>query len=424
VLYLSALPDSRVICRHANDHAQTDDWKEIEPESADAVRMLCPSWFSCWMLSPAGLRPVADDGLVVETNLSRVEQFGTERVRHWRSWTWKQWVPGILHAERLPNGQTLVGGMGRVAEIDGAGRGVWSASFEDQAQRVRPCLNRVRLGFDAPRAEVDLGAEPADWLQGLKSKDAAVRKRSADAIRQFGPWAMEASYPSLTPLTKDTDEAVRDAAGGTLAQLSPVIPPELLRAMRANDRSGQDAALQIYDGRRPSRVVKTLIGLLKDDDPHMRWWAANLLSGQDREAEKIIPALIEAVRSTKDTEARQMASHTLGQFGKDAKAAIPALLDCVRKEPEQKKSGWSMLALGEIDPLDERVFPVLIEAAQENEPNDFAVDALGKCRSRAKDVVPALLKLLEIKDRHGSPEMLYAFRLGVIRAYPVNPIRL
>jgi hypothetical protein len=231
-------------------------------------------------LDANSLRLAADEKfgngrLVVERGAGCVEKYAAiKRLSSWNRWEWKQWMPGALLTVALPNAHTLIGGMGRVAEIDGNGRAVWSTSFPYQSQQVRPCLHRVRLGFDAQRTEVELGAHPTDWLQGLASKESSVRRRSAAAIRHFDPWAIEAALPSVTTLENDPDETVRVAAKNTSEQLNPDVDPMLLKAMRdKNTRVQQDAALKLYDGRLPSKVVETLIGLLRDEDPNMRWWA-------------------------------------------------------------------------------------------------------------------------------------------------------
>jgi PBS lyase HEAT-like repeat len=137
-----------------------------------------------------------------------------------------------------------------------------------------------------------------------------------------------------------------------------------------------------------------------------------MLSGADQRADKIVPALIAVVRDDPDVKVKQQASWSLGRFGKKAKVAIPVLLDHFKKNPESIKSGWSVLALGEIDPLDERVFPVLIEAIQKKESDSFVVGALFNCQPRAKEIVPVLLNATQTKEFNAKPDVGIIVLLG------------
>ena len=230
-----------------------------------------------------------------------------------------------------------------------------------------------------------------------------MRRHTVDAIVQAGRWATEASYPTLTHLLKDSDEAVRDAAQRTLNDLKPDIPAEMLKALRDKDFKVQcNADEHLYLVRcRPSRMGEIMMDLLKDENPKTRWLAARALGHRDRDQERSIAALVAAARDDDNTEVRQIAVRTLMDYGKQAKAAIPMLLESLKKDPKNRQ--WTEMALGAIDPLDERVFPVLMEAAQ-TEGDWAAVNGLARCHSRAKEVVPVLIKLLQVGNRTGKPE--------------------
>ncbi len=300
-----------------------------------------------------------------------------------------------------------------MVEIDGAGRAVWSASFEDQAQHVRPCLNRVRLGFDSPRVELDLAAKPSAWLQGLTSKQSAVRRRTAEAIAALERWGGEAA-PTLVPLLKDPDETVRETARRTIAQICPVIPESSRKALKDKDvkvrseatthnflepRPLQDVEADARKGLLKDEFFSFWMGQLKDDDPDLRWDAANHLGNEDLHTREVVPALIAATRDS-SAKVRAVATHALGRFGSDARPAIPALLTCLKDEDAQTR-GWAAMALGEIDPQDERVFPVLIEEVQKKDPCWWLASALGRCRSKANIVVPLMVNILDAARRGG-----------------------
>ena len=156
------------------------------------------------------------------------------------------------------------------------------------------------------------------------------------------------------------------------------------------------------------------MGLLKDDDPDLRWDGANSLGGDDLHPREAMSALIEATHDS-NAKVRAVAANGLGRFGSDGKLAIPTLLACLKDGDAQVR--WStVMALGEIDPLDERVFPVLIEAVQESADYRFAARALGRCNARAKEAAPVLLKALNAKDLRMTPNQVEGMRSEALYA--------
>ena len=212
-MYHMLPPNTRMMARRLNTTSHTQEWAEVEPGSDYYCKTEVVPWFACYTLNAEGLTAVTDERLVVERGTGRVERFGDEPRRVWNPWSWKLRMPGAAEAVKLPTGLVLACGIGRVVEIDSEGRAVWSASFEEQAQHVRPCLNRVRLGFDMPRPPQDSAADRSAWLHGLSSKDASTRRRTARAIGKLERWGQEAG-PELIPLLKESDPGVREAARG------------------------------------------------------------------------------------------------------------------------------------------------------------------------------------------------------------------
>jgi HEAT repeat protein len=412
------LADTRLLLRQLNDKSHSVEWLEVYAKSSSAFGVMteAPEWASYYLLRPGGLERMADigDGLEIEQqHLSWVERPVRVHNGLWLPSVWARWIPGVFRAANLPNGEFLVGGIGRAVELAPDGRPVWSSSFEDQAQRVRPCLNRLRLGFDAPRTELDLTANPADWLQGLQSKSATVRRRTADAIRQFALVAVEAAASSLKPLLMDSDEAVRDAARRTLGRLSSDVPPEWTSALKdKNPRGWEEVRKLLIEPYSPSKKFETLLCLLKDKDAHVRLEALVNLRSANPFTEKVVSADIAALRDD-DAHIRHQAALFLGVRGRPASSAIPALLTGL-KDSNARVRGRCAWSLGFIDPADKRVVPALIEAVQAKEMNWHALEALGYCGSHAKEAVPMLLKMLKAKDLKGTQEAKDNLRASIV----------
>ena len=68
------------------------------------------------------------------------------------------------------------------------------------------------------------------------------------------------------------------------------------------------------------------------------------------EAEKVVPALIEALRH-RDTHVRRSAAVKLGGFGEQAKDAIPALQKAEEEDGDARVREAAAIALSRIDPV-------------------------------------------------------------------------
>ncbi len=112
---------------------------------------------------------------------------------------------------------------------------------------------------------------------------------------------------------------------------------------------------------------------------------ADLKSGKEKEgiiaartlptgdAEKVVPALIEALRH-KGQDIRRSAAIKLGAFGEQAKAAIPALQKAEEHDGDARVREAAGIALSRIDP---EQFPYSPKAAQIGIPNTPKVGKKG-----------------------------------------------
>jgi HEAT repeat protein len=79
-------------------------------------------------------------------------------------------------------------------------------------------------------------------------------------------------------------------------------------------------------------TAPSLLQLLKDKDPKMRYYAAHKLGHFRSQAEEVVPPLTEALKD-EDTKVRMVAAYSLGEIGPDAKSALSAL-EAALRDPE------------------------------------------------------------------------------------------
>jgi len=76
-------------------------------------------------------------------------------------------------------------------------------------------------------------------------------------------------------------------------------------------------------------TVSSLLPLLKDQDPRMRYYAASRLGHFRSQADEVVPPLTEALKD-EDKMVRMGAAYALGEIGPDAKSALSALEAALR----------------------------------------------------------------------------------------------
>jgi HEAT repeat protein len=296
---------------------------------------------------------------------------------------------GAFHAVRLRNGNTLAACSIRLAEVDQQGHVVWeglNAGYDLQASvsHVRPCLNVVRLGFDAPRpAGLDLDSIPSR-IKRLASKDPNVRIYCARALTVLGRKAA-AAVPALLETVDDPDPQVRKVAEHALTDVvGPGALPALLRAT-------------------------------KDKRPKVRAGALNGL-GICHEQGKIIVPLVLAGLSDEDAQVRRMAAWAAGGFHEHGKELVPALVQAL-KDRDSGVKNQAVLALGMFHPNMEAVCPALLQVIREGDrvPRDSIIQSLRHLAVRDKRGIPLLTKILST-DKEYSARIIVAQALGSLEA--------
>src|SRR5262249_9170993 len=81
-------------------------------------------------------------------------------------------------------------------------------------------------------------------------------------------------------------------------------------------------------------TAPSLVELLKEKDPKMRYYAARELGHFGAQAAEVVPPLTEALKD-EDKTVRMGAAYALGEIGPDAKSALSAL-EAALRDPEAK----------------------------------------------------------------------------------------
>ena len=76
-------------------------------------------------------------------------------------------------------------------------------------------------------------------------------------------------------------------------------------------------------------TAPSLVELLKEKDPKMRYYAARELGHFGAQAAEVVPPLTEALKD-EDKKVRMGAAYALGEIGPDAKSALPPLEETLR----------------------------------------------------------------------------------------------
>ncbi len=159
--------------------------------------------------------------------------------------------------------------------------------------------------------------------------------------------------------------------------------PLRMVAIRALGAYGRDAA----------STVPVILPFLKDQDPRVRWFAAEAIANIGPEARAAVPALIEALRSDavatgRDEEnysvltkapIRLIAAHALGRIGPDARAAVPALTAAL-SGPDARVRLTSARALGRMKEAASPAVPGLVRLATRGSNSQVAVQAAESLR--------------------------------------------
>ncbi len=274
------------------------------------------------------------------------------------------------------------------------------------------------LGWGHKTADAEKVLPPL--IRALGDEDAGVRRRTAWALRCYGPRA-EAALPALVQQLRDSDAEAASDAAGALAELKEkgaLAVPALCDALKdKREKVAVSAAFALANlfhvegiraksatalpalveaAKRPEAGIRNhvlfamswlgpeaapavdfvIAALQKDEYPSCRRSSASALAGMGPTvAAKTVPVLVKGLRTKAFGEDRVAMASALGSMGVHARSAIPALAEALHPADwTLQKEDW--------DKTEEPTWPAVMEAAAR---------ALGKMGPEAKGAIPALI---------------------------------
>ena len=184
-------------------------------------------------------------------------------------------------------------------------------------------------------------------------------------------------------MLKDQNDKVRVASAGALGRIKPT----------------------------PAGAVAGLALALKDKVRDVRGnaaWALARIELKGKEAETIVPALIDLLRG-ENKGSRSIAALALGRIGPAAHQAVPALVREMKREAFDRNFAvamgiafnWGPSATGALGRIGVAAVPALTEALKDKSARTRAraAFALGVVGQPAAAAVPALIQATEDKDK-------------------------
>jgi HEAT repeat protein len=150
--------------------------------------------------------------------------------------------------------------------------------------------------------------------------------------------------------------------------------------------------------------IDELVKKLSDKDVEVRRAAARELSNAGSEAKPALGALTRRL-SDPDLYVRRFAAQAIGSIGSEAQSAIPYLQTVLSNRREEKEvQEAAVVALGNLGKGGvEILVAVMKDRNREGDVRRKAVESLGKIGTDARAAIPALVEVLQGKDR-GAPK--------------------
>lgn len=296
------------------------------------------------------------------------------------------------------------------------------ASNGTVGEESQPMVTDVEL---MEKYGANLKAAIPSLIEGLKNKDASIRRNAAFALGELGSDAEPALNELSFVLQNDSDLEVRRNAAFALGEIGVPAIHVLLSMLNDKDprvrRNVTSALVRIGQPAIPS-----LVKLLKDGDPIMRRNSAVILGNIGPKAGDAIPALEKALQdpdkgfcwtvkqalrkikqtssedmveglNDKDTQVRINTMKELGEMSEKAEGAIPSLITHLNDDKAAIRK-QAAFALAKIGPP---AVPALREALKSKDVNTRknAVFCLGEMGKAAES---ALSEISELKNDQDS----------------------
>lgn len=193
----------------------------------------------------------------------------------------------------------------------------------------------------------------------MRQLHSRFKSRRSDAARRLGRICDPKAVPELKKLLADPKEEVREAALFALGRIGTREALEaMLDALNEGDRWSQEKVAEaVEEAGDDSRRV--LVGLLRDENPSRRAFAAEVMGGIGGSEEAVF--LEEALRD-EEVDVRARAADSLGRMRH--RLSRPALLEAL-EDPAWEVRAQAVTALGRIG--EEKDAPEIMRAMRDKE---------------------------------------------------------
>ena len=295
----------------------------------------------------------------------------------------------------------------------------------DITERIRLFLIAVLAGMGSESS----AAAPA-LVEMLKLDSPNIREWAVRALSSYKEDAVKLLAAAL--VAKDLDFRARRMAASALAQLGRYIKsavPDLVKALGDDDPWVRQYSVRALGYSESTAAAAALILVLQDQDIlvrreavsaisqlgeaatsellkgvtreeiEIRRYSAQLLGRIARDAEIVVPVLMEAM-SDEDISVRWIAIKSLGKFRDKAGDAAPLLDTVLKREQAYYIRREAIDALSKIGPAAEAALPGLLLVLEDQEPElrQTALKIVGKFGPKAAPALPLVKQWLDDKD--------------------------
>jgi HEAT repeat protein len=201
---------------------------------------------------------------------------------------------------------------------------------------------------DPAASTVQLSAVISKLAADVRSGNHDSKKQAIRLLGRMGPRSLPA-VRALIQALDDKDDDIKNCAADAISLIGPEAFPALNEALSNENENVRLGVLKALEGIRPWRksTITHIEKTLTDRSENIRKAAIHALnSSRD---ERVIPMLIQSLKSEREHALRESCAVGIGNFGEKAKDAAKPLFDAIRKDDGEACAtySWALAMLGE-----------------------------------------------------------------------------
>ena len=313
-------------------------------------------------------------------------------------------VPGLINALSNRDSVVVAGAAYALGRIGPQAKAAES-SLAKCAARSDPFLKTVctwALAKIDPTNETRKQTAVEQLVAALKSDQVHLRHVGLQGLADLKP-APGRVLPAMSEALHDPDKGVAGAALYAVAAFGDSAIPAITDSLKRKELRPAAARILGQMGARAKGAAPALVEIVRTDrDGQSQSEALIALGSTDADPEKIVPAVIEALRS-KQEDVRCASCFALGRIGKPAAAAVPELLEKLGESDEcGALAAWALVRIAPDSPqVARQLVPRFVKSLNECDPTVRveAASSLQRMGPLAKDAIPALKRASTDSDK-------------------------